>query len=282
MSDTSTAFVASALSDYLSTQTGATIVFESAIVPKWKDSRISFKNVYISRRPASTAPSARRNYEHSAALGYDVSSHPAYHQISDDDDASSQSNSQEDDNFTQFDLAIDSVDVTFSLWRYLDGKGLVKDAVIKGVRGVLGEFYSYPFACNQNQCWHCLDRRSVSWDPEESIDPRDYRHPHTPGDFELESCQVEDLLITVYQPDDFRPFTMSVFRADLNRLRKQWLFYDILCAENIVGQFDNCLFSLHQPQSIGRTTEKDLQDGDWSRMVSLSSRLVLNFTNEYT
>lgn len=35
-----------------------------------------------------------------------------------------------------------------------------------------------------------------------------------------------------------------------------------------MGQFDNCLFSLHKPQSIGRTTEKDLQDGQWARMVS--------------
>lgn len=36
----------------------------------------------------------------------------------------------------------------------------------------------------------------------------------------------------------------------------------------MVGQFDNCLFSLHKPQSIGRTTEQDLKDGNWARMVS--------------
>ena len=42
-------------------------------------------------------------------------------------------------NHTQLDIMIDSIDVTLSLWRWLDGKGLVEDAVIKGVRGVLGE-----------------------------------------------------------------------------------------------------------------------------------------------
>lgn len=73
--------------------------------------------------------------------------------------------------------------------------------------------------------------------------------------------------MTVYQPGDFRPYTASIFRADIRTFRKQWLFYDFLCAENVVGQFDNCLFSLHKPQSIGRTTEQDLKDGKWSRMV---------------
>lgn len=37
-----------------------------------------------------------------------------------------------------YDLDIDSIDVTLSLKRWLDGKGLIEDAVIKGVRGVLG------------------------------------------------------------------------------------------------------------------------------------------------
>ena len=112
-----------------------------------------------------------------------------------------------------------------------------------------------------------LDRRSVFWDPDHPPDPADYRHPSLPGDFELESLQLEDVLVTVYQPGDFRPYTASIFRADIQCFRKQWLFYDFLSAENVVGQFDNCLFSLHRPQSIGRTTDQDLKDGQWARMV---------------
>lgn len=46
----STEWIARKLADYLTAETGVTVVFESAIVPKWKDSRISFKNVFISRR----------------------------------------------------------------------------------------------------------------------------------------------------------------------------------------------------------------------------------------
>ena len=115
----------------------------------------------------------------------------------------------------------------------------------------------------------CSDRRNVYWDPANPLDPALFRHKSVPGDFELESLQLEDLLITVYQPGGFRPYTTSVFRADVRQFRKRWLFYDFLCAENVVGQFDNCLFSLHKPQSIGRTTDKDLEDGEWARLVSL-------------
>jgi len=39
-----------------------------------------------------------------------------------------------------------------------------------------------------------------------------------------------------------------------------------LSAEHFVGQFDNCLFSLHKPQSIGRTMDQDMKDGQWTRM----------------
>lgn len=35
----------------------------------------------------------------------------------------------------------------------------------------------------------------------------------------------------------------------------------------VVGQYDNCLFSLHTPQSIGRTMEQDVKDSRWTRMV---------------
>ncbi|RDB25152.1 Mitochondrial distribution and morphology protein 31 [Hypsizygus marmoreus] len=243
-------YVARAISDYLTSETGVIIIFESAIVPKWKDSRISFKNVYVSRRPMSPNSKALKHAGHLAAVGYDVSNHPAYHHIGEDDDERDVlvgTGGDEDWNMSLFDLNIDSVDVTLSLWRWLDGKGLIEDAVVKGVRGV-------------------LDRRMVYWDPDNPPDPADFRHPSRTGDFELESLQLEDVLVTVHQPGDFRPYTASIFRADIHQFRKRWLFYDFLCAENIVGQFDNCLFSLHKPQSIGRTTEKDLKDGDWGRM----------------
>lgn len=128
---------------------------------------------------------------------------------------------------------------------------------------------------------HCLqDRRSILWSPD--LDPASFRHVAQQGDFELESLALEDVLITVYQPANFRPYTFSIFRADVGMLRKQWLFYDFMKAEGVVGQFDNCLFSLHRPQSIGRTNEQDAKDGGWSTMVSVSSSPFLDNYDKFS
>lgn len=236
-------------------------------MPKWKDSRISFKNVYITRRPdASARAKGENSSNHTVARGYDVSNHPANH-LHDEDDTIAEEHYEEDTNYSMFDLTVDSIDVTLSLARWFDGKGLISDAVVKGVRGVLG-MCVLQFSTG-NILNVASDRRSVTWDPDNPLDPATFRHPEQPGDFELESLQLEDVLITVHQPGDFRPYTASIFRADMKTFRKQWMFYDFLSAENVVGQFDNCLFSLHTPQSIGRTTEQDLKDGKWSRMVRI-------------
>lgn len=46
---------------------------------------------------------------------------------------------EEKDNYTMFDVNLEEVEVTLSFMRWLDGKGLIKDAKVKGVRGVIGE-----------------------------------------------------------------------------------------------------------------------------------------------
>ena len=155
-------YVAKGISDYLTSETGITIFFESAIVPKWKDSRISFKNVYVTRRP-STVPKLRPDPSaaHEFARGYDVSNHPANHAlVEDEDELLPILETDEDLNYSMFDLTIDSIDVTLSLARWLEGKGLVTDAVVKGVRGVLGSHIgdnipmalAYSLACRQTLC----------------------------------------------------------------------------------------------------------------------------------
>ena len=266
-------YLARAISDYLTSETGITIIFESAIVPKWKDSRISFKNVYVSRRPDT--PTTSKTWKvagHMAAVGYDVSNHPAYHRIGEDDDEPDFTDLHDEDfNFTMFDLNIDSVDVTLSLKRWLDGKGLVEDAVVRGVRGVIGsQSPSKKITLILTGIFQNVDRQNVFWDPDNPLDPALFRHVAQPGDFDLERLQLEDVLVTVYQPGGFRPYTASIFRADIRSFRKRWLFHDFLRADNVVGQFDNCLFSLHRPQSIGRTNEKDIKDGECARIVIYS------------
>lgn len=135
-------YIARALSDYLTAETGITIIFESAIVPKWRDSRISFKNVFVTRRPDNFyRQKALAASGHFVAAGYDLSNHPSYHvRIDEEEDGDTVDHSDDDMNYSMFDLSVDSIDVTLSFARWFEGKGLVEDAVVKGVRGVLGKF----------------------------------------------------------------------------------------------------------------------------------------------
>jgi distribution and morphology protein 31 len=150
-------FVARKISNYLTKETGWTVVFESAIVPKWKDGQISFKKTYISRHPdfaptssrTSTSASVSTSHPaHAAATRLDAH-HPTFHHPGEDDTENlnivpavqTYDNIEElspEQRITTFDLEVDSVDVQLSLTRWLDGKGLVQNAVVKGVRGVVG------------------------------------------------------------------------------------------------------------------------------------------------
>jgi distribution and morphology protein 31 len=193
----------------LTSAKGAMVVFDSAILPNWKDGKIRFNNVRLYRMPRSE----HEIFERHAALlsaGQEIPADEVKTITDDDDDPLAGVELDEDEknnevlrNWMWYDLVIDRVEVTLSLIRWMDGKGLVQSADIQGVRGV-------------------VDRRHVRWDPDVPYDPVAARHQYTPGDFELEKLTVEDLLVTVYQPNGFRPYPVSIFQAQLDRFRKQW------------------------------------------------------------
>ncbi|GAA5854559.1 hypothetical protein JCM3766R1_006076 [Sporobolomyces carnicolor] len=281
-------WLANKLGQYLTESTGVKIVFESAIVPNWGifgssdggeaargggggggrdghgagsssssgrgSTRIVFKNVYISRGPVKGELGVLPTEAELAHEDRGIRSIEEQRRTDGvDDDEADEALERELKlremvaGWTHFHLSIDTVEVTLSLRRWLDGKGLVKNAVVRGVRGV-------------------IERSHIEYDPDAPTDRFAYRNKPKPGDFHLESLQIQDFLVTIYQPENFRPYTFSIFNADIRKFRKQWLFYDLMAAESITGQVDNCLFSLHRPQSIGRTSEEDLRDARWSRM----------------
>ncbi|CAI7565261.1 unnamed protein product [Penicillium discolor] len=232
--------------NYLTKSSGVKVVFESAIVPKWKNGVITFKNVFVSKRPGQGTGHVSKGSPKSAAAA------AAARGDTGSEDAQVVSDEEEDTNYTQFDLSIETVNVTLSFTKWLNGKGPLHDVEVKGIRGV-------------------VDRRHVYW-PEEDLDPKSYRHEHTPGDFEIDSFKMHDLLVTIYQPDNFRPFSVSIFSCDLPQLRKQWLFYDFLSANMMSGSYDNSLFTIHARQSHGFTgirqdseAEEDGKPSPWKK-----------------
>lgn len=200
--------------NYLTKSTGIKVVFESAIVPEWRTGVIKFENVFVSRRPGQTDGAAvSKGRRESAALAA----------------VAANADPNEDTNYTQFDLSINEVLVTLSFAKWFNSKGILQNVEVKGMRGV-------------------VDRTNVDWTGE-YVDPKSYRHEHHPGDFEIDSFKLEDVLVTLHQPKGFRPFTISIFSADLPQLRKRWLFYDLLSANQMHGAYDNSLFTIHPHQN---------------------------------
>ncbi|KFA64669.1 hypothetical protein S40285_06164 [Stachybotrys chlorohalonatus IBT 40285] len=214
------------IGDYLTQSAGVTVVFESAIVPKWKDGTISFRNVFVSRRPGQVKSSVSKGSSDAAATA--AADRHTQHDTGVEVD---------DGNYTQFDVTIANVNVTLSFLKWWNGHGLLKDVEVNGVRGV-------------------VDRTSVKWSAQ-GVDPLSYRTQHRPGDFEIESFKLEDLLITIHQPGGFRPFSVSIYSCELPQLRKQWLFYDMLSANHMSGSFDGSLFTIHPRQVHGTVSSHD-------------------------
>lgn len=138
--------IAKRLSDYFTSGSGITVIFESALVPKLFASTIMLNNVYVSRRPADArVPSLFGDASSplegqagaTAADGFKFGpeDHREHSSAASDDGAI-----EDDGNYTQFDLNIDCIEVELSFVRWLNGEGLIKSAVVSGVRGVLGSF----------------------------------------------------------------------------------------------------------------------------------------------
>lgn len=238
--------------NYLTKSSGIKVVFESAIVPSWGNGVITFRNVFVSRRPGQGRATVSKGSSTTAAAAAaaarvkDVVDH-----VPGDETV--------DTNYTQFDLSIGTINVTLSFAKWLNGKGLLRDVEIKGIRGT-------------------VDRTNVQpTDP--NIDPRSYRHEHKTGDFEIDLFKMEDLLVTVHQPGKFRPFSVSIFSCDLPRLRKQWLFYDLLCANTISGSFDDSLFTIHPRQEFGRTNMSEALSADDQNKWKKQSRIRIDGLN---
>ena len=224
--------------NYLTKSSGVKVVFESAIVPKWGDGVITFKNVFVSRRPgqgAGTVSKGSPSTEVAAAAA--AARAEKMKDFGEMVSVGARSDMEEEDvNYTQFDLSLDTVNVTLSFTKWFNSKGLLRDVEIKGVRGV-------------------IDRTSVHYTGN-YVDPRTYKHEHNPGDFEINSFKLEDLLVTVHQPHNFRPFSISIFSCDLTQLRRQWLFYDFLSANIMSGSFDDSLFTIHPRQMHGHVSSQ--------------------------
>ena len=213
-------YFANTVCQHLTEFTGYKVSFKNAILPRWNEGAIRLENVKIVCND-STWIELKREEAEKNGVDFDMDS--------------------VDINFSYWDLTVESIDLTLSLWRWLDGKGIVNTAAFKGMRGV-------------------CDRRHITW-PDDYVPVR--RLPLF-GDFEMTSFEMHDTLITIKNPN-FRPYNLSIFHTKLPLFRQQWMLYDLLCADSAVGTFDDCLFSVHKPQTIDLGMQKELYN-NWSKL----------------
>ncbi|KAL6077578.1 Mitochondrial distribution and morphology protein 31, mitochondrial precursor [Balamuthia mandrillaris] len=191
--------IAAAVSQYLTKNAGISITFETAIVPRWKEGCISLCDVRVER----------------------------------DEETARQVNG------AVIELRIAAVDVKLSGWRWMEGKGLLKELTLKGVRGR-------------------IDRRQIEF-PAQSSAPLTAEEEalraaaetatrlSRRGGFDLSHLKLEDVFITVHNPKPSRPLPVSIHSMTCSRLRQRYLLFDILSAEHAHGCFDGCLFTLTKP-----------------------------------
>lgn len=208
-------YVARKVGNFLTKNTALSVVFESAIVPDWSSGKISFNKVFVSRRP-KLAASFTKGSQKDAMQRAELALREGLLVNRQDFD---------EGNYTQLDITIERLEISLSLSKWLNGKGILDEVSINGLRGV-------------------VDRTHVYWKPTD--DPRDFLNVHHPGDFEISRFIMNDVLFTLYQPDKFRPFQVSIFNCDLPQLRKHWLYYDILNATTMSGTYDDSMFTIHK------------------------------------
>ncbi|QLL32454.1 hypothetical protein HG536_0C06230 [Torulaspora globosa] len=231
-------YLATKVGNFLTKNSALSVVFESAIVPDWSSGKICFNNVFVSRRP---------KVSHSFTKGSQKEALQRT-QLALSDRLLVSREDFDDGNYTQYDLTIDQLEISLSLTKWLNGKGILDEVAINGLRGV-------------------VDRTHVVWKPND--DPRNYRNVHQPGDFEISNFSMSDVLFTLYQPNGFRPFQVSIFNCKLPQLRKHWLFYDILNADSMSGTYDNSMFTFHKKYNVESTPFSSSDASPWKRVTRL-------------
>ncbi|KXS22311.1 mitochondrial distribution and morphology protein family 31/32 [Gonapodya prolifera JEL478] len=220
-------FISRLVAQYISDITWTDMTFESGILPQWREGVIRLNNVTVRR----TFESEKRHWESWRRKTHesDRKSSPDGTQTSDPVPGSEYDEetglTRSEKNFMVFEVLIGEMDLTLSLWRALEGKGLIKDCALKDVRGVVDRRH--------------VDFSGIPWSADAS------RAGNVPGFFEMDRFTIQDLLVTIYQPN-FRPYSVSIFNMETPQLRWEWFLFDLLDADSIVGMFDNCLFSLRK------------------------------------
>lgn len=74
--------------------------------------------------------------------------------------------------------------------------------------------------------------------------PIERRKPQV-GDFSFSQFVLKDMSIVIKKPNS-RDIEFAIFHLDSSRFRQQWMMYDLMSSNFVVGLYDQCLFSVRR------------------------------------
>ncbi|KAH3667294.1 hypothetical protein OGAPHI_002943 [Ogataea philodendri] len=143
----------------------------------------------------------------------------------------------------KYSFKIDTVTVTLSLSKWMEGKGLIKDVNLTGVIGTadLDEHYE-----------EVMD---------EAFSPQ----------YEFEQFEVNNLKLVMKRKKS-APMEVEIFNCKLPKLRRNWITYDFINADALSGSINGSLITLHKRQHqfaqfAGMDTTED--NSPWKKVTRL-------------
>ena len=245
--------------NYIANQINCEISMETADVQGWIDGSVVLSNVKIRRLRSSDVPNpsnpsipldSKNNDENLNSS----SSHQNHYNTNDNHNDNHNNhhhimNNNNDPQRAGIELFCKEVSLRLSLSAFFEGRGILRTLSAKQVRGYID------FRSPSDQKSRQSPSPASPPTARMSARMKNWRE----SAFDLDALRIDDLQITVHAPDYDPPLQLSIFRASLDRLRQQWLLFDLLTAKYMDGAIDQSLFSCRRLTRV--TPPSDLRFG---------------------
>lgn len=196
----------------------------SSVTPLWSENLLQISNISFSKNKKTCTDN---NVDGRGGGSNDTSNADPGHkeEIGDRDNVA-------------YNIAVEKLHLRISLKRLLEGKGVIEMCSLSGVRGVV----------------ETLQNENTTQPSGPPRPPK--RFPPVHGSFAIDhDVYIKDVQLFVKYPEPYRSYPLYIHSAALPRLSYDYLLYDLLKAENVVGMFDNCLFHYRMPSDNPSTRQ---------------------------
>lgn len=197
-----------------------------------------------------------------------------------------------DDEFVNFSGNINSMDISLSFRKWYEGRGLIEDVEIHGLKGkVLKgtnrtvdviEEPTFTSSSVTNGGFADEEYTQVS-ENDDLIGTGNQKQLLFLPSYELSNFKLRDSHIEIYEEENDIPLRISIFNCDLPRLRGSQVLFDFLNSTSISGAINESLFTLYKRQNFnnskgdGKVVRFTLNGINLGNITASSPKLRLNW-----